>query len=57
MLVVADSSPLIVLVNIECIHILPTLFGQVVVPPEVMAELDRPNRPHNVREFIASRPE
>ncbi len=35
MLVVADSSPLIVLVNIRQVDVLPKLFGQVVVPPEV----------------------
>ncbi len=56
MLVVADSSPLVLLVNIERIDILPILFGQVFVPPEVSTELRHPNRPQVVREFIASRP-
>ncbi len=35
MLVVADSSPLIVLINIGHIDVLPGLFGQVIVPPQV----------------------
>jgi hypothetical protein len=38
------------------ISFLPKLFGQVVVPPEVLAELNRPNRPPGVRSFVASRP-
>jgi len=33
MLVIADSSPLIVLVNIGLVDLLPRLFGQVVIPP------------------------
>jgi predicted nucleic acid-binding protein len=56
MLVVADSSPLILLVNISHVEILPTLFGQVVIPPEVSAELRHLARPQAVRAFIASRP-
>ncbi|HAK93974.1 MAG TPA: DUF3368 domain-containing protein [Planctomycetes bacterium] len=56
MIVVADSSPLIVLLDIGHIDILPELFTHVVIPPEVAAELTRSNRPHVVREFIASAP-
>jgi predicted nucleic acid-binding protein len=56
MLVVADSSPLIVLINIGHIDVLPRLFGQVVIPPEISAELHQPNRPRAVHEFIASGP-
>lgn len=56
MLVVADSSPLIVLVNIQYIDVLPKLFGQVVVPPPVAAELNHRNRLQAVRDFLASRP-
>lgn len=56
MLVVADSSPLIVLLNIGHIDVLPTLFGQVIVPPEISAELRRSSRPQNVRDFVASHP-
>lgn len=56
MLVVADSSPLVVLIQIGHIAVLPTLFGQVVIPQEVSAELHHSNRPQAVHEFIASRP-
>jgi predicted nucleic acid-binding protein len=56
MLVVADSSPLVVLINIEQIEVLPVLFANVIIPPEVSAELRQPNRPRAVHEFITSRP-
>ena len=56
MLVVADSSPLIVLINIWHVDVLPRLFGQIVIPPEVSAELHQSERPQAVRDFIASRP-
>src|SRR5438552_821643 len=56
MLVVADSSPLIVLINIEYIDILPRLFGKVVIPPEVSAELSVSNRPQPIQTFINSPP-
>jgi predicted nucleic acid-binding protein len=56
MLVVADSSPLIVLVNIGHVDVLPTLFGEVVIPAAVAAELTFPSRPQAVRDFAAAPP-
>jgi predicted nucleic acid-binding protein len=56
MLVVADSSPVIVLIQIGQIDILPAIFREVVIPPEVSGELSHSKRPQAVREFIASRP-
>ena len=56
MLVVADSSPLIVLINIGHIGILPELFGKVIIPPEVASELAQHKRPQPVRAFIATAP-
>jgi predicted nucleic acid-binding protein len=56
MLVVADSSPLVILVNIGQISVLPTLFGEVAIPSQVAAELRANNRPVAVREFIATGP-
>jgi predicted nucleic acid-binding protein len=56
MLVIGDSFPIIVLISIGQIGILPKLFGQVVIPPEVTAELLQHNRPRNVRDFTISRP-
>lgn len=56
MIVVADSSPLIVLMNIGHIDVLPKLFEQIVIPPEVAVELRQSNRPNAVRDFAASFP-
>jgi predicted nucleic acid-binding protein len=56
MIVVADSSPVIVLVNIGHIDILPALFGHVIVPPEIAQELAQANRPQPVRDLVAARP-
>jgi predicted nucleic acid-binding protein len=56
MLVVADSSPVIVLVTIDHIRILPALFREVAIPPQVVEELTRASRTAEVREFIAAPP-
>jgi predicted nucleic acid-binding protein len=56
MLVVADSSPVIALVHAELIDLLPALFGEIVVPPEVLAEIRSPKRSEMVRRFIATPP-
>ena len=56
MLVIADSSPFIVLINIGHINVLPALFENVTVPLQVAAELVKANRPQAVREFIAEKP-
>jgi predicted nucleic acid-binding protein len=56
MIVVSDSSPLSVLVCLNQIEILPTLFGQVVVPPAVVSELAHPRSPLALRDWMASPP-
>jgi len=56
MIVVADSSPLIVLVNIGCIQILPALFGEVFIPPQIAAELTDAKRPQAIHDFINGKP-
>ncbi len=56
MIVVADASPIIVLVNIQLADLLPTLFGRVIVPDAVALELASARRPDPVRSFIASPP-
>jgi predicted nucleic acid-binding protein len=56
MLVVADTSPLIALVNIGHVDVLPQLFTEVVIPPEVAGELREEKRPSNVREFFGVPP-
>ena len=56
MLVVADASPLVGLVNIGHADVLAALYGAVVIPPPVAAELVSPKRPGEVRAFMASPP-
>ena len=56
MLVVSDASPLNVLIRIELVSILETLFGRVVIPPAVAREMSHPNAPVAVREWLARRP-
>jgi predicted nucleic acid-binding protein len=56
MIVVADSSPLVVLTNLDNIAILPRLFGSVLIPPEVLHELADAKRPVAVQSLAASPP-
>ena len=57
MIVVADSSPLRYLILIEQIHLLPALFGSVVIPPAVVRELTHPSAPLQVHAWMAKVPE
>lgn len=54
--VVADTGPLHYLVLIDAIELLPRLFGKVVVPDLVRAELGRPRTPAPIRTWLASSP-
>jgi len=56
MLVVADSSPINVLIRIGHIDLLPQLFGRVLIPPEVRAELSHIRTPNSVRSFALALP-
>ena len=56
MIVVADSSPFIVLIAIGRLGVLPQLYGKVLIPPEVAAELGLPGRTEQVRAFISTPP-
>ena len=56
MLVVSDASPLRYLVVIQAIKILPLLYERVVVPQAVLAELQHPRSPHEVRTWLATPP-
>jgi predicted nucleic acid-binding protein len=55
-IVIADSSPVIVLVNIGHINLLPFLFKAVVIPSQVAAELRQANRPAAVKDFVGRPP-
>lgn len=55
--VVADTGPLRYLVLIEAIELLPRLFGRVLVPEIVIAELSRSSTPPAVRQWLATAPD
>ena len=56
MLVVADSSPINFLIRIGCVDVLPRLFGVVLIPPEVQAELADARTPEIVRTIATDPP-
>jgi predicted nucleic acid-binding protein len=56
MVIVADTSPFNVLIQIEQIDVLPKLFGSVTIPTKVASELDSPMRSPAVRDFIQHPP-
>ena len=49
MIVVADTSPLIALINLGEIEVLPRLFNTVLIPKEVLQELGDLRRSSPVR--------
>jgi predicted nucleic acid-binding protein len=49
MIVIADTTPVNYLVLIDAADLLPPLFGQVLIPPAVFAELKDPETPSAVR--------
>ena len=56
MVVVADTSPLNYLVQIEAVDLLPGLYGRIVIAREVLEELDHPRTPVVVSQWIQQRP-
>jgi predicted nucleic acid-binding protein len=56
MIIVADSSPFVVLISVEHIALLAAIFHEVIIPPEVLAELASPKRADDIRAFIAAPP-
>lgn len=56
MIVIADTTPVNYLVLIEAADLLPRLFGQVLIPPAVLAELNDPGTPSQVRVWLANIP-
>ena len=56
MLVVADATPINVLIRLGLPELLNRLYGQVVIPPEVRAELSHPNAPKELRDWIQTPP-
>jgi predicted nucleic acid-binding protein len=56
MLVISDASPINVLIRIDLIHILPSLYQRVVIPCDVRDELSDPAAPEAVRAFVKNPP-
>jgi len=56
MIVVADTTPLNYLVLIQHVDLLPLLFGRVLIPPAVLAELQDPETPDSVVLWLAGSP-
>ena len=54
--VVADTSPVCYLIVIEAIELLPHLYTRVVLPPEVVAELNDPSAPIEVQHWASKLP-
>jgi len=57
MIVIADTSPLNYLVLIDEIDLLPAIFGQVLLPQAVLHELNHPNCPVKVRDWVNRLPQ
>jgi predicted nucleic acid-binding protein len=56
MIVVADTSPLNYLIQIDCDNLLPQLYKRVVVPSGVMQELGHASAPASVHAWLAALP-
>jgi predicted nucleic acid-binding protein len=56
MTVVADTSPLNYLILIDAVDVLPQLYGILVVPRQVIAELTAAEAPDSVRTWASSLP-
>lgn len=56
MLVVADATPLHVLIRLGCVDILRELYGQVVIPTAVERELSHEHTPLEIRKWLEMRP-
>jgi len=56
MIVITDTTPLNYLVLIDCVGILPQLYGRVLIPPAVWQEFERPETPEAVRAWLAQGP-
>ncbi|HEY3856043.1 MAG TPA: DUF3368 domain-containing protein [Verrucomicrobiae bacterium] len=54
--IVSDTSPINYLVLCKAIHVLPTLYDRIIVPPSVHAELSNSDAPSIVREWAAKPP-
>lgn len=57
MLVVSDATPVNILVRLGYIHVLPRVFGRVIVPPAVIAELTDEGASEILRDWATHLPD
>jgi len=56
MIVVSDTSPLNYLILIDFQDVLPTLFGQIIIPQAVLNELQHTKTPEKIKNWITAKP-
>lgn len=56
MIVVSDTSPLNYLILIDYQDVLPTLFGQIIIPQAVLNELQHTKTPDKIKNWVAAKP-
>ena len=56
MIIVSNTTPLHYLILLEASELLPQLFGQVIVPDAVIAELQHASAPDKVRQWLTNIP-
>ena len=56
MLVISDTSPLNYLILIDAVHVLPVMYGRVLVPTAVAQELSAAGTPEKARQWFANHP-
>ena len=56
MIVVSDTSPLNYLILIDYQDVLPTLFGQIIIPQAVLNELQHTRTPEKIKNWIITKP-
>ena len=57
MIVIADTSPVNYLLQISCESVLPSLYQRVLIPTSVLDELDYPDAPKVVSEWLKDVPD
>src|SRR4051812_39353201 len=56
-IVVSDTGPIQYLILCDAIDLLPKLFGEVIIPEGVVAELSHENTPRTVKAWLATPPD
>lgn len=57
MIVISDTSPLNYLILIDHQDVLPTLFGQIIIPQAVLNELQHARTPEKIKNWIITKPD